>query len=188
MEEDFNRFVDCLIHATALVGPHYFQLPIAGQEDPSYRERVYCYELYHQLRSILTDDFPYTLNGEVDKHGHPILRDEIGPRKPDFIVHIPGDVSRNLAVIEVKPITCAPGEFQDALRSLQGFVQRANYIGAIALVYGRKDRNEVGWMEGFQAILGDLGARPVLLLRHEGPGEAARIVRDMRMPKNAHEN
>ena len=32
--------------ATAGVGSGYFHLKIDG-EDPIYRERVYCYELYH---------------------------------------------------------------------------------------------------------------------------------------------
>jgi hypothetical protein len=175
-KRDLSYLVNCFIHATSLVGPHYFQLPIAGQEEPIYRERVYCYELYHQLRCVLGDDFPYALNGEVDKSGHPIVRDEIGPRKPDFIVHVPGDMARNLTVIEVKPTTSTQAEFQDALRSLQGFVQRAGYFGAIALVYGWKDRNQVGWVEVFQETLRDVDAKPIVLLRHEGPGEAARIV------------
>ena len=35
--------------ATAAIGEEYFRLPIHGS-DPAYRERVYCYELYHQTR------------------------------------------------------------------------------------------------------------------------------------------
>ena len=36
--------------ATSGIEGNYFQLPIDGSEDPIYRERVYCYELYHQLK------------------------------------------------------------------------------------------------------------------------------------------
>lgn len=177
---DFNYFVDCFIRATKRVGPHYFQLPIAGQEDPIYRERVYCYELYHQLRCILTNRFPYALNGEVDKDGHPLLRDEIGPRKPDFIVHVPHDMGQNLAVVEVKPITSKPDKFHEALLSLRSFLERAGYFGAIALVYGHADENEARWTAAFEEHLRDLaGEKSCLLLRHEHPGESARIVAEI---------
>lgn len=48
-----ETFVKILRKATANIPPEYFQLPIAGREDPIYRERVYCYELYHQMRYAL---------------------------------------------------------------------------------------------------------------------------------------
>lgn len=62
-----------LAEATASVGPEYFLLPIDGA-DPIYRERVYCYELYHQMRRRWPDDRRYILNGEVDKSAHPYFR------------------------------------------------------------------------------------------------------------------
>jgi hypothetical protein len=180
MDDDFNFLINGFLEATSRVEPHYFHLPVADQEDPSYRERVYCYELYHQLRLVL-DHFPYRLNGEVDKGGHPLLRDEIGPRKPDFIVHIPGGMHRNLAVIEVKPVTSSLGNFREALRSLRSFLERARYFGAIALVYGPEDR---GWANVFDDVLGDLAPRPVLLMQHEEAEEPAKIVRDLRQSRN----
>ena len=102
MKRDFQHLIESLIKAAENMGAHYFQLPIAGSDEPIYRERVYCYELYHQLRCILGDSFPYKLNGEVDKMKHPIIRDA---KKPDFIIHQPGDMEHNLVVIQVKPIT-----------------------------------------------------------------------------------
>lgn len=35
---------------TVAIADPCFQLPIAGEENPIYRERAYCYELYQQLR------------------------------------------------------------------------------------------------------------------------------------------
>ena len=102
IESYFEYFIECLIEATGKIESHYFQLPVAGDERPIFRERVYCYELYHQLRCTLVDDFPYVLDGEVDKAGHPILRTELGAKKPDFIVHMPGQMDQNLVVIEVR--------------------------------------------------------------------------------------
>src|SRR5262245_38397876 len=91
-----------LIHAAASnVSREYFQVPVADAE-AVYRERVYCYELYHQLR-CLWDRFPFSLGGEVDKSGNPHFAE--GPyaqAEPDFLVHTPGAMGDNLAVIEVK--------------------------------------------------------------------------------------
>lgn len=74
---------------------------MANLEGHRFRERVYCYELYHQLRLALPANFLYTLQGEVDKMGHPIIT---GGVKPDFILHKSGTMNDNFLVIEVKPL------------------------------------------------------------------------------------
>jgi len=50
MDHELNVFEKMVEAACARVGAIYFQLPVADA-DAMYRERVYCYELYHQLRS-----------------------------------------------------------------------------------------------------------------------------------------
>lgn len=65
--DGFDALLGTSTHA---VPETYFQLPVAGREGPSYRERVYCYELYHQLRCRWPVDTGYSLAGEVDKKGH----------------------------------------------------------------------------------------------------------------------
>jgi hypothetical protein len=103
--EELSRIIS---DATRLIEPAYFRLNIAGG-DPVYRERVYCYELYHQMRVHWSADTPYYLNGEVDKTGHSLLTElGVGRRKPDLLVHRPGDMIGNHAVIEVKR-RMAPG-------------------------------------------------------------------------------
>ena len=52
-KSDFDCFMKCLREAGKRMDAHYFQLPVAGSEEPVFRERVYCYELYHQLRNVL---------------------------------------------------------------------------------------------------------------------------------------
>src|SRR6266568_1457380 len=96
-----DELSDLLGTATAAVAPEYFRLPIHGA-DPVYRERVYCYELYHQMRLRWPPGSPYRLNGEVDKRSHPYFADGGSP-KPDLLVHEPG-TGRNHAVFEVKSI------------------------------------------------------------------------------------
>jgi len=114
--------------------PHYFQLPVASKERGRkvFRERVYCYELYHQLRIILGDSFPHKLHGEVDKAGHEFIP---GAKKPDFIVHDPGNMENNLVVIEVKHIRTGMSELKDDLETLRLFLSEG-YYRAILLVYG----------------------------------------------------
>lgn len=70
---DLSIILDALVQATAKIAPPYFQLPVARLEAPLYRERVYCYELYHQLRLEVPAYLPYSLSGEVDKLGHPLF-------------------------------------------------------------------------------------------------------------------
>ena len=69
-----ENFDNIFKEATKNISREFYQLPVAGKEDPIYRERVYCYELYHQLRSLWPTETEYTLSGEVDKSGHPLIR------------------------------------------------------------------------------------------------------------------
>ncbi len=133
-----QQFSQLLERATAFVPAEYFQLPIDGQEDPIYRERVYCYELYHQLRAIWPQDSQFSLAGEVDKSGHPLIRGNgLDNCKPDFLVHVPGDMGGNFAVIEVKPIRAQAAAVQKDIETLSNFVAHAQYEKAIYLFYGR---------------------------------------------------
>jgi len=136
MDEEFAEFEAMMERATAGIGELYFQLPVAQLADAVYRERVYCYELYHQLRSIW-NGFDFSLGGEVDKGGHPLFRD--GPyahAKPDLLVHRPGDMDRNLACVEVKPSLRPWNEFREDLKKLTWFCHNARYHRGLFLVYG----------------------------------------------------
>ncbi len=78
-DQDFTCFLRYFNAATTAIGNDYMLLPIAGAPLPIYRERVYCYELYHQLRVEMDRnqervDFPYSLGGEIDKRAHPVMR------------------------------------------------------------------------------------------------------------------
>ena len=126
--------------ATEHIEQNYFQLPIDGQEDPVYRERVYCYELYHQLRSRWPDNTKYELSGEVDKSGHPLIRgNNLDKVKPDLLVHIPGDMQGNYTIIEIKPINAKRDGLLKDLSTLTAFRRHAGYEKAIYLFYGKGD-------------------------------------------------
>lgn len=131
-----DDFDDRLKEATAGINSEYFQLPIAGGDSPIYRERCYCYELYHQLR-LCWPDCSYKLSGEVDKAGHPVIRgNDLDRSKPDLLIHIPEDMDHNFAVIEVKPITGAIRGIKKDVRRLLAFLDRGGYEQAHYLVYG----------------------------------------------------
>jgi hypothetical protein len=127
-----------LADATAAIEAEYFRLPIAGG-DPVYRERVYCYELYHQMRSRWPprENCRYLLNGEVDKSSHELMR-KVGVRrqKPDLLVHGPGNMKNNHAVIEVKNVNASPRDIKSDLEKLTLFRNQAGYQRGIYLIYG----------------------------------------------------
>lgn len=178
MDEALNHFEEIVAVACSRIGAEYFQLPVADA-DAVYRERVYCYELYHQLRRLWRG-FPFSLGGEVDKEGHPHFED--GPHagaKPDFLVHQPGRMDRNLACVEVKPATSRVATFKEDLRKLTWFHLNARYHGGIFLVYGQNLEIE-DWDarvrdKVLRAMRDDAEIDPaaIRVLFHGGPGQAA---------------
>ena len=134
-EKYFQFFLKCLKKAIKKIDTHYIQLSVADSDEPIYRERVYCYELYHQLRCILGDAFPYKLDGELDKKSHICYPNG---EKPDFVIHIPGKMEQNLVVIEVKKVLVKDHikELRKDFDKLKMFISNDNYYRAIMLIYG----------------------------------------------------
>ena len=108
-----RRFVDLIKGSLEEIEEIYFNLPRASgqqQELPDVvRERVFCYEFYHQTRLSMeqtpnhsdAESMPLIyLHGEPDKKGHIDFENE----NPDFIIHIPGQTRQNILIIEVKGI------------------------------------------------------------------------------------
>ena len=96
-----DKYLQLLYHAMENVKSSYKQIQCAGSPGTKYRERVYCYELYHQMRILQDKDeqnYPLAINGEIDKNGHNIISNAFNP---DFIIHEQGTMN-NLCVIEVK--------------------------------------------------------------------------------------
>ena len=146
-----EELTDILKKATETIEGKYFQLSLDGG-DPVYRERLYCYELYHRMRCLwpATD---FYLNGEVDKAAHPILQQWGADRKkPDFLVHTPGSMAGNNTIIEVKHVESSGAKILKDLETLTLFVTKVGYQRAILLFFGydtidkieAKVRNQVG--------------------------------------------
>ena len=179
---DLQQLQRLLAEATAAIAPDYFLLPVANAGDAEpllrYRERVYAYELYHQLRSNWPDAWPYSLAGEIDKGGHPIVRGGLlDSAKPDLLVHIPGKMDSNLAVIEIKPFrargsTDERERFQRDIQKLVAFRRPpARYALAIFLVFGNGIERAQGYGRDLQQ--GGTGIDEVQLWHHPGSGQHA---------------
>ena len=133
-KEEFDQILG---EAAAKIGPQWFRLPVLGG-GAVYRERVYCYELYHQIRCLWPQGSEGFLSGGVDKSGHPRFGD-LAP-KPDLLVHVPGD-SRNFVVVEVKSCRGATaGPIKDDVEKLVQFTQgiESVYDRAIYLIFGEQ--------------------------------------------------
>lgn len=186
MDEALTNITEWLLCASSQVGDQYFQPPVAGTdpEEAKYRERVYCYELYHRWRCHWPDGFPYTLSGEVDKAGHPLIP---GGSKPDFLVHVPGKME-NLLIVEVKPATETCARMADDLKKLTKFRRDlkdqvdkpGNYGAAYFWVYGV---GPAGWRAIGTQLLQEVDDSPdfdrslVSCFVHERPG-----LRGVRVP------
>jgi hypothetical protein len=169
-----HQLSEILSLATARLPPSYFQVTLDGG-DPIYRERVYCYELYHQLRCHWPSDTPFYLNGELDKAAHPILR-HLGAdyAKPDLLIHQPGYMAGNHTIIEVKSSNAQADGIVKDLKTLCLFRTKVNYQRAIYLLFGYEslaaaERVRRAWKELREPP-------PIELWIHTEPGQPAREV------------
>lgn len=168
LNPDVEKFLAMLIEATGQVEAAYFQVQTAVRNGSTvvYRERVYCYELYHQLREFMRNEpSPCTLMGELDKHGHEIIR---GDKVPDFVFHVPGTMSGNLVVMEVKRIdNDDDAEISKDCEKLRRFVEEAMYKGAIYLVFGSEGGRIDRFCQHAEHTLRGLTNGGFVLLWHE---------------------
>lgn len=104
-----------------------------------YHERVFCYELYHRVRTLM-DSHPVqftdvVLQGELTKAeiGRAVqeyLRIKALDKEfmPDFLLHSPGNIEHQDVVIEVK---CNPdlvfSDVKDDLEKINQFIDRYKY-------------------------------------------------------------
>lgn len=182
MDEALRLVTDWLLCASSLVDQEFIQLPVADKEEPEYRERVYCYELYHQWRNHWPKGFPFSLSGEIDKSGHPLIRNKT---KPDFLVHIPGRMN-NLLIVEVKPKNAKHKKMAEDLVKLTQFRKdlkntdnsSANYYEAYFWLYGTSidEWPEVNSKIKKAAEGTDVDYSLIKCFIHEGAGMKARHV------------
>ena len=165
-----EQFTQILLGGTAKLPAEFFILPVHGGQ-AILRERVYCYELYHQMRCLWPADSPYRLNGEIDKRSHPYFHYD-GEPKPDLLVHRPG-TGDNYAVIEVKTCLVETRDIDKDLATLARFVElEYRYQRAVYLIYG-PDATNVTERVRERAVR--MGVPPFELWLHQAAGAAAEL-------------
>lgn len=121
---------DCLRavkHGLSGVAQQYYRLQTTYKPNGIVRERVFCYELYHQIRlyTQATNDRLY-LHGEIDKRGH-VLFEETDRKNPDFVFHMPGSMDGNTMVIEVKGAFRSKNSITKDFETLSSFISKYKY-------------------------------------------------------------
>ena len=180
-QQNFQIFLNVLLSATENVEQKYFQLPVTYR-NYIVRERAYCYELYHLIRQRLPNTFSFTLSGEVNKAGHPLIAPTCGQIIPDFLVHNPGHMGEddNLVIVEVKTVEGAnySREGRDLLKDMNTINCMTSlnngYFKGILLIFGANNENRKHEIETIYRDRCDINN--VFLLFHDQANTRARQV------------
>lgn len=139
MNTRFSLMLDVLISSLREIGDEYIHFQVAGNEEPIQRERIFCGELYHQMRG-LGEHLGYMINIEPNKKRHPIIERQCGSVDPDIVVHRPGYMGPedNLAVIEIK---ASAGDLTDGIEKDLNTINcmttiNNGYHGGVVIVFG----------------------------------------------------
>lgn len=138
MNDEMQSYFHIILEALNCVEQPYYNLKTTYEPTGIVRERVFCYELYHHIRCLQTHrhETKLTLNGEIDKRGH-LHFDKNDRKNPDFVFHIPGEMTGNTFVMEVKG-TAKETYIDKCMKdfeTLELFVSRYQYKAGIFLLY-----------------------------------------------------
>ena len=137
MDKMVESFIQLIRDALENVGDEYYKLTTTYRTLGVVRERIFCYELYHQMRLIqsargLTD---VQIHGEIDKSGH-VAFDSNARKNPDFVFHDPSMMKGNAIVVEVKGKiegTYQEGVYKDIV-TLSKFTNNKHYYHSGVLI------------------------------------------------------
>lgn len=129
-----ENYLAIITEALSRVGRGYYRVRTTYDEAGVIRERVFCYEFYHQMRSIMGGAQPLILHAEIDKSGHRDFEAE-DQRNPDFVFHVPGEHTRNTLVVEVKgTLDSVAGVLKD-FETLEKFITSYGYRAGVFILY-----------------------------------------------------
>lgn len=137
MSKELVRYDRIILEALKNVDQSYYKIPTTYDLEGIVRERVFCYEFYHQLRCLAERDsnINIKINGEIDKKGHKLFHKD-DRKNPDFVFHIPGTMKGNLIIVEVKGNmdTSEDGCIKD-FKTLRIFLEKYQYQIGIFILY-----------------------------------------------------
>ncbi|MDD3041299.1 hypothetical protein [Bacteroides sp.] len=126
-------YINAFKSALSEIEECYYHVRTTYCDEGIVRERVFCYELYHKLRSADNDRRQLSLSAEIDKRGH-IGFAPSHQANPDFVLHNPGTFKNNEVVVEVKGKMVKDGVIKD-LRTLDNFLSLYNYRYGFFILY-----------------------------------------------------
>lgn len=174
---EINQFHSILEAATSKITKSYFKTKILknSKEIDVYRERVYCYELYHQMRVEWPFADKHDLQAEVDKCGSSLFCGEILKNaKPDFLIHKAGNVDNNFIAMEVKSADASNRDIKSDLNKLSAMKSVANYRNAIYLIFGKTAQEKASKIH--KLINEFLISESIEIWVHDYPNAAARRI------------
>ena len=98
-----DKALELFINAVNAIDTKYYRFTTASMV-PAEIERVICYELYHQFRTLLTDSAVSEYGDDLDFHGElrKNNRTALLGKVPDFLLHHAGNNNSNMLCVEVK--------------------------------------------------------------------------------------
>jgi hypothetical protein len=130
--------IEEIAKAASKIDQDYFRLTTA--RELKVRERVFCYELYHQIRVLGCEKkLGLTVNGEVDKSGHV----DFAPadrKNPDFVFHIPGSHIGNTIICEVKG-SMNKTYIEKDFNTISLFITKYHYQAGVFILYNHSMDN-----------------------------------------------
>lgn len=134
MTAHLQEYHALLRHSLLQVDASYFRLLTTYRRLGIVRERLFCYELYHQMRNLMTQHHILSLHGEIDKRGHTDFAQQ-HRRNPDFVFHIPGTHEGNLIVVEVKGELTKRNQVHKDFETLLVFASSYGYKSGVFILY-----------------------------------------------------
>ena len=136
ISEISKKYLDLLIEAVKCVDNEYIDIYTKRDEVEfiKHYERIFCYELYHQIRCLqkklnLND---YVIWGEPLKSYFKYIKDG---KMPDFLFHKP-KTEDNLIIVEVKMVESLNSGVDDDFKKIENYLENNNYKIGVFICIG----------------------------------------------------
>lgn len=129
-------YIRSLIEAVECVDERYINIYTKRDEVKfiKHYERIFCYELYHQIRCKQKDNKleEYVLWGEPLKNSFEDINDG---KMPDFLFHKP-KTEDNLIIVEVKMVESLNSGVDDDFEKIENYLKNNNYKIGVFICIG----------------------------------------------------
>ncbi len=123
--KELERHKDKLMQSLIQVEPIYYATPTISGKTLTL-ERIFAYELYHQLRNSYEYEQPYAINGEISK-GISFCSGNETTVFPDLVIHQHGTTEGNAVAIEIKTDKdVSPSDLIHDLKKLKKYTDEGN--------------------------------------------------------------